>query len=404
MPTFHCKITTHGGSIEEKTLIADSKSSLVKQLESDGNFVLEIQKIGGFKKLLENVKLKRRRVKTKDFFSFNQEFMVLIRAGLPIVSAFDSIIEKDDESDFNRLLKDIREDIATGESLSGAFGKHANVFSNLYISSLQTGEKSGNLTLSISRYLDYMKKTAEIKKKVISASVYPLILIAASIFVLIFLMVFVVPVITETFLETTTRLPVITEILLSVSDMFRSNFLYIFLFGMFISGSIAFIRKTEAGRMHIDKLKLKIPFFGELYINYSTSQIARAMATMLSGGMTLVDSIKISLGTLNNQILRLRLEDVTNALEQGGGFSESLSMAKTFPDMAVRMIGAGESGGALEQVLDDVADFYDNDVDAKLSILTSAIEPVLMIFMGLMIGFIVLALYLPIFQLAGTVG
>ena len=186
MPTFRCKITTPGGSIEEKTLIADSKDSLIKQLESEGKFALDIQKSGGLSTLFENVRSRRRRFKTKDFFSFNQEFLVLIKAGLPIVAALDSITDKGDESELNKLLKDIREDIATGESLSGAFGKYANIFSNLYISSLQTGEKSGNLTLSISRYLDYMKKTDEIKKKVISASVYPLILIVASIFVLIF--------------------------------------------------------------------------------------------------------------------------------------------------------------------------------------------------------------------------
>ncbi len=404
MPTFRCKITTPGGSIEEKILIADSKDALIEQLESDGKFALEIQKSGGLSTLFENVRSRRRRFKTKDFFSFNQEFLVLIKAGLPIVAALDSITEKDDEGELNKLLKDIREDIAKGESLSGAFGKYTNIFSNLYISSLQTGEKSGNLTLSISRYLDYMKKTDEIKKKVISASVYPLILIVASIFVLIFLMVYVVPVITNTFLETSSKLPAITEMLLGVSNMIRSNFLYIVLFAIFLVGLFSFLRRTEAGRMNIDKLKLMIPFFGELYINYSTSQITRAMSTMLFGGMPLIDSIKISLGTLNNQVLRGRLKDVTENLEQGVGFSESLSMAKTFPSMAVRMIDAGESSGALEQVLNDVADFYDNDVDAKLSILASAIEPALMVFMGLMIGFIVLALYLPIFQLAGTIG
>jgi type IV pilus assembly protein PilC len=154
----------------------------------------------------------------------------------------------------------------------------------------------------------------------------------------------------------------------------------------------------------MDKLKLVIPFFGNLYINYSTSKLTRSMAAMLAGGMPLVDSIKISSGTLANQILKRRLEDVTSNLEEGGSFAESLSMVETFPNMAVRMIDAGESGGALEQVLNDIADFYDNDVDEKLSIMTSAIEPALMIFMGLLIGLIVLALYLPIFQLAGTIG
>jgi type IV pilus assembly protein PilC len=217
-------------------------------------------------------------------------------------------------------------------------------------------------------------------------------------------MIYVVPGITSTFLETSTELPAITSALLSVSNLIRSKFLYIFLFAILLGVAIVFYRRTEAGRMNIDKLKLKTPFFGDLYINYSTSKLARAMAAMLEGGMPLVDCIKISSGALTNQVLTLRLEEVIDNLEQGGGFAESLALTETFPSMAVRMVDAGESGGALEQVLNDVADFYDNDVDEKLSLMTAAIEPALMVFMGLLIGLIVLALYLPIFQLAGTIG
>jgi type IV pilus assembly protein PilC len=404
LPTFRCKITTHAGKIVEETLTADSKDLLRKQLEGDGKFVLDIQRADGLGAFFKKAKLRRKRFKSKDFFSFNQEFLVLIKAGLPIVAALDSIVEQGDEGELNELLKEVREDISTGESLSEAFGKYANRFSNLYISSLQTGEKSGSLPTAISRYIEYMKKTDEIKKKVISASVYPIILIVASIFVLIFLMIYVVPGITSTFLETNTELPFITSVLLSISNMIRSNFLYFLLAGILAVVGIVLFRRTEAGRLYIDKLKLNIPFFGDLYINYSTAKLSRALAAMLDGGMPLVDSIRISSGALDNQVLKGHLEDVTSNLEEGGSFAESLSMTETFPNMAIRMVDAGESGGALEQVLNDVADFYDNDVDEKLSIMTSAIEPALMVFMGLMIGLIVLALYLPIFQLAGTIG
>jgi type IV pilus assembly protein PilC len=404
MPTFRCKITTHAGKIVEETLTADSQDLVRKQLEDDGKFVLDIKKADGFGAFLKKVKSRQKRFKSKDFFSFNQEFMVLLKAGLPIVNALDAIIEQEDEGELNALLKEIRQDISTGESLSEAFGKYANRFSNLYISSLQTGEKSGALTTAIYRYIEYMKKTDEIKKKVISASVYPVILIVASVFVLIFLMIYVVPGITSTFLETSTELPALTSVLLSISNIVRSNFLYIFLLGILVVTGIILFRRTEAGRLYIDKLKLVLPFFGNLYINYSTSKLTRAMAAMLEGGMPLVESIKISSGALDNLILKGHLEDVTSNLEEGGSFAESLAMVETFPNMAVRMVDAGESGGALEQVLNDIADFYDNDVDEKLSIMTAAIEPALMVFMGLLIGLIVLALYLPIFQLAGTIG
>ena len=153
MPNFRCKITTHGGSVVEETLTADSKESLIKQLESDGKFVLDIKKADGFGAFLKKAKSHRKRFKIKDFFSFNQEFLVLIKAGLPIVAALDSIIEQDDKSQLNTILKDVRDNISTGETLSEAFGKYANLFSNLYISSLQTGEKSGDLPTAILRYI-----------------------------------------------------------------------------------------------------------------------------------------------------------------------------------------------------------------------------------------------------------
>jgi len=401
MPIFYCKMTEPGGRIVEETITADSKAILIKRLKKEGNFVLEIRREEEFGSLKKGII--RRRIKANDLLSFNREFSVLIRTGLSIVAALDAVIEKGEESELSKILKKIRDDITAGESLSGAFGKYSNIFSKLYIASLQAGEKSGNIPLAISRYIEYIKKMSDIKQKVISASVYPLILVMASFFVLLFLLIFVVPVLTESFLESDNQLPFITVILVNFSTSLESYIFYILFLLICLAAGFCYFKKTDFGRLCVDRWKLHIPFIGNLYLHYSISKLTRTLNTVLSGGIPLVEAVKLSSGTLNNYFLKFRLDEVVKSLEEGEGFSESLLKTKAFPSMAVRMISAGESGGALEQVLEDIADFYASDVDIKLSILTSAIEPALMVIMGFIIGFIVLAMYMPIFQLAGAV-
>jgi type IV pilus assembly protein PilC len=393
-------MTEPGGRIVEETITADSKAILIKRLKKEGNFVLEIRREEEFGSLKKEIS--RRRIKANDLLSFNREFSVLIRTGLSIVAALDVVIEKGEESELSKILKKIRDDITAGESLSGAFGKYSNIFSKLYVASLQAGEKSGNIPLAISRYIEYIKKMSDIKQKVISASVYPLILVMASFFVLLFLLIFVVPVLTESFLESDTQLPFITVILVNFSTSLKSYIFYILFLLICSAAGFYYFKKIDFGRLCVDRWKLNIPFLGDLYLHYSISKLTRTLNTVLSGGIPLVEAVKLSSSTLNNHFLKLRFDEVVKSLEEGEGFSESLLKTKVFPSMTVRMISAGESGGALEQVLEDIADFYASDVDIKLSILTSAIEPALMVIMGFIIGFIVLAMYMPIFQLAGA--
>jgi type IV pilus assembly protein PilC len=402
MPSFRCKVATSDGRIIEKTLIGDNKIALKEHLEREGQFVLEVHRV---ERGIRSFRLKggRKRFKSKHFITFNQELSVLIRAGLPVLSALDTIIGKMDEGELLDILKEVRGDIASGVSLSEAFGKFAHVFSNLYIANLQAGEKSADIPLALTRHVSYLKKVEEIKQKVIAASVYPLILTVASFFALLFLLLYVVPTFTRTYFEAGTKLPGITLFLVSFSNGIKSNIFYILCAAFGIVAGFLYMKRTEEGRMTLDREKLRIPFLGNVYLHYSISKLARTLATVLKGGMPLLDSVRISSGTLNNHFLRREFGQVISRLEQGEGFSETLSRLKMFPSLAVRMIDAGESAGSLEQVLDDMADFYENDVDNRLGILTSAIEPALMIVMGLLIGFIVLAMYMPIFQMAGTI-
>lgn len=403
MPTYRCKIADPGGHVQERNITADSKEAIKVLLANEGKFPLEIRAAGGGSLQLPSLN-GRRRFTRKDFYSFNQEFAVLIRAGLPIVGALNAIIEKGDDSEFYEILREIRDSVSAGESLSGAFEKYGPLFSGLYIASLRAGEKSGNIPTTLTRYIDYLKKTAEIRKKIISASIYPLILIVASFAVLFFLMVYVVPTISSTFLETGTQLPMITNMLIQFSTALRSHAAAAFV--VFAAGAVlvTFLRRMPEFKEKIDHLKMTLPYMGDLYSQYATSKLTRTLATVLEAGIPLLEGVRISSGIVNNQFLFRRLDRVAQQLEQGGGFAQSLEVQGGVPSLAVRMIAAGEGAGSLPEVLNDVADFYDSEVDAKLSVITSTIEPALMILMGLLIGFIVLALYLPIFQLAGTIG
>jgi type IV pilus assembly protein PilC len=342
-------------------------------------------------------------VKLKDFFIFNQEFVVLIKAGLPIIQALNAIIKKGEKDELTDILTNIRNDVSGGRSLSEAFRNYSHVFSNLYIVSLQSGEKSGNIGLAISRYIEYIKKVAEIRQKIISASVYPVILMTVSVFALLFLLVFVVPSFTSSYFDSGTELPKLTLFLVNISNILKSYFLYLCVMMAAAVIGFRYAIRSDAFRMYLDKMKLKVPFLGTMYIHYSVSKLSRTLATILKGGTPLVESIRISSGIIENNLLRDSLVRVAGSIEKGAGFSESLAESKLFPSLALRMIEAGESSGALEQVLEDIAEFYDRDVDTKISVLTSSIEPALMVVMGLIIGFIVLAMYMPIFQMAGTI-
>lgn len=319
------------------------------------------------------------------------------------MAALDVILEKGEKNELTKTIKKIRADISTGESVSKAFSKFPYIFSNFYISCLKAGEKSGDIPLAVSRYVEYMKKTEKIRQKVVSASIYPLILTIVSFLVLFFLLIFVVPSLTETFVESGSKLPWLTSILISVSHMFKSGLIYFLLTIITAYAGFLYFKKTEYGHIITDRWKLLIPFLGKIYIHYSIAKLSLIMATVLGSGMTLLNSIRISSDTLNNFFLKQQIIQVSKKIEKGAGFSESLSKNEWFPAIAVRMIAAGESSGSLEQVLVDIAEFYESNVDTRLSILTSAIEPALMIIMGLLIGFIVLAMYMPVFQLAGTV-
>ena len=401
MPIFNCKIATPSGRILEKRMIGQSKATVKEQLEKEGNFVLHIKRAEG---ILPAVGLigSGKGIKLKDLIIFNQEFSVLLKAGLPIPAALDAIIEKAKEGELIDILRDIRGEVAGGAALSTAFSKYQDIFSSLYIAALQAGEKTGNIALALSRHVQYLKKIDQIRRKVISASVYPMILTAVSLAALLFLLLYVVPTFTRTYFEAGAELPGLTRLLLAFTTAFKAKALYI---GVAVALCLVlyfYLKSTKKGRRFMDRWKILLPIIGPVYLHYSVSKLSRTLATVLGAGMPLLEAVRISTGVLKNTFIKERLDRVGKELERGGGFAEALAASGVFPSLAVRMISAGENSGSLGQVLNDLAEFYEEDVNTRLAVLTSAIEPTLMIVMGALIGLVVLAMYLPIFQLASV--
>jgi type IV pilus assembly protein PilC len=402
MPAYKCKIASIDGEMVEKFMQASSMTSLKKQVAKEGGFLVAAKKtINGSASISF---FNRQKLKAKEVYSFNQEFLTLLRAGLPVVIALDGIIEKQEKSFFSKVLNSIRDDISSGESISTAFEKYETLFSSLYIAILRSGEASGNIPDAIEEYLAYFERALQIRQKIKSASVYPLILVFCSVFVVLFLVIFVVPTITGTLVEAGSQLPLFTRILLGVSDGVRSYFWAgAGGFLLMISG-VSYGLKNDGVKFNFDKFYLKLPFLGNLSVIYATSLFTASLSTILAGGLPLNQALNISKGLIKNRVMQSKIIRAIEFIEQGKGFAQAFKEVDVFPDMALRMMAAGEEGGNLEKILKDIARFYEKDVEASLSILTSTIEPVLMVLMGFIIGFIMLAMYMPIFQMAGALG
>lgn len=401
MSTFHCKIGTADGRVVEKDFEAASRALLRENLEEQGFYVFAI-KARPFQFLWKR-EGGRGRLTGRRFLTFNQELLVLIRSGLPILQVLDTVIERIEPGGMLEVLRQIREDVRGGSSLSEAFGKFPRAFPHLYIASIKAGERTGDLPVTLSRFIAYQKRVEAIRAKVRSASFYPMLLCIAVVSVLLFLMLYVVPSFTQIYADANIELPLITRLLIAAATgMTRGLPLLLPLLAVAAVGLRAWLR-SQPGKLMRDRLKLRLPFFGALLGDYALTSFCRTLATTLSSGIPVVQAMQMSRGTLNNLILESHLGRAIGQVEEGTAISAALEQTGFFPLMALRMIGVGESTGALAEMLSDVSDYYEAEVERRLDRLTTVIEPLMMLAMGLLIGGIVVAMYIPIFQLAGTV-
>ncbi len=401
MPSYYCKIGTTDGRIVDKIYDSTTKERLRESLEEQGFHVFQIRL--QFLSFFQGNQHKSARMTGRRFLSFNQELLVLLRSGLPVLQIFDTQIEQMEAGAFRDILSDIREEIRGGGSLSDAFAKFPRFFPPLYIASLKAGEKTGDLPETLSRFLEYQKRVEIIRAKVRSASFYPLLLTTAAVSVVIFLMLFVVPRFTQIYADANVELPLMTKMLIGLSGIV-GNYWYLILIALILVAPVTkSLLRSSRRRLLIDRLSLRIPFIGGLKIDYALSGFNRTLGTTLASGTPLVPAMQMSRGTLNNLSLEHAMVQAIRRVEEGVSLSDSLARTGFFPPLALRMVSVGETSGSLTEMLGDIADYYEAEVEQRLTKLTTMIEPILMMVMGLMIAFIIVAMYVPIFQLAGTV-
>jgi type IV pilus assembly protein PilC len=344
---------------------------------------------------------RKRKINLEKFLIFNQQFVTLIRAGLPILKALDLLSERLTDEKLAPHIKLVREEVKNGSLLSDAFARQG-VFPPMYVTSVLAGEKSGSLGEVLDRYITYQKLALAVRKKVVLSLVYPCLLMVLVACLMVFLVTFVVPKFAELYESMSAQLPAATKILIAVGTTARNYILFGFLALVLAAIAFRFWAKTEKGEVRVDRWRMRMPLIGEIWIKYQVAQFARVLGTLLVGGIPLLQALDTASSSLGTRLLKNTLAEAGQMVKEGQSLSSSLQKTGIFPGLSIDMIEVGESTGALPQMLSSVAEFYEDDVNTRMSASLSLIEPAIMIFMGCFVTFVLVALYLPIFSLADT--
>ncbi|MFQ5486293.1 MAG: type II secretion system F family protein, partial [Desulfobacterales bacterium] len=355
------------------------------------------------KDLFENVSFLQPRVKESDIIVFARQFSTMIDAGLPIIQCLDILHNQQENKTFKKMLKQITESVEGGSTLADSLRKFPKQFDELFTNMIAAGEAGGVLDTILKRLAAYLEKAAALKRKVKGAMTYPIIVLIVAVLVVAVILIYVIPVFQEMFTDFGHELPLPTRITVSISNFVKSNSLY--MLGAIVIFSIAMSRlyKTEKGRLFLDRFSLKLPVFGILIRKVAVAKFTRTMSTMLTSGVAILEALDIVAKTSGNKVIETALYNVRTAIAEGQTMAEPLSDTAIFPSMVCQMIAVGETTGALDAMLEKIAQFYDEEVDQAVSNLTAMIEPVMMVFLGTVIGGLVISMYLPIFKIAGVV-
>lgn len=344
------------------------------------------------------------KVGDKDIAVFTRQFATMIDAGLPLVQCLDILSKQADNKTFASAINEIRQDVEAGSTYADALKKHPAVFGDLYVNMVAAGELGGILDTILNRLSKYIEKNIRLKRQVKAALFYPATIVAVAFIVIVVLLVYVIPIFAKMFTDFGGTLPAPTRMVIGASDFMRSNILIII--GIIVAAIFGARKyyKTQNGRLVVDNIILKMPVFGMLARKISVANFTRTLGTLISSGVPILDGLEIVAKTSGNKVVENAIYATRQSISEGKTLSEPLETTKVFPPMVVQMIAVGETTGALDAMLSKIADFYDEEVDSTVGILTSLLEPILMIFLGIVIGFIVVAMYLPIFKMAGTIG
>jgi len=393
--------TKKGRSLKGELEAADERIARI-QLKKRS---IEVKKLKQKPKdLFENISFMQPKVTNKDLVIFTRQFSTMIDAGLPLVQGLNILGEQTENKTFRNMLKQITKDVEGGSTLADALSKHSKVFDSLFVNLVAAGEVGGILDTILQRLAAYIEKAEKLKSQIKGAMTYPIVVVGIAVIVIAVIMIFVIPVFQDMFSSFGKALPVPTQVVVAMSDFSKGNIHYM------IGGLIVFVwafrryRRTVSGKRNIDSILLKLPIFGELIKKVAVARFTRTLGTMVSSGVPILDALEITAKTAGNVIVEEVIFDARSSIAEGQTIAEPLSETDIFPGMVTQMISVGESTGALDAMLEKIADFYDDEVDATVSAMTSMLEPLLMLFLGGSIGGLVVAMYLPIFQMAAAMG
>ena len=398
MTEYVVKLADERGRVQEQTHSAATAEELRARFTQSGYYVFSVKSRGAL-----GGESRRKKVKLETFLVFNQQFLTLIRAGLPILGSLDLLARRQKLPHFRAQLEDVAARVKTGESISSAFEAQGG-FPIVYTTTLLAGERSGNLEEVLQRFLDFQRVSLTFSKKLKASLIYPVLLIVMVIGLLIFMITFVVPRFAQLYDQLNTHLPPITVFLLGLGQTAQTYGLYVLaLLGLLI---FLFFRwsKTDAGAATLDRVRISLPVFGNVWTKYQVGLFSRTLSTLLTGGLPLVPSLETAAKAIDSRQISLAVYRSVETVREGKGLSESLAATKVFPDLAIEMIEVGESTGALPQMLNSVAEFFEEDVQTNLTAAMSLIEPLILVFMGVVVVIILIALYLPIFSLSAGAG
>jgi len=403
MATFAYRVARSDGSTFDGQIEGEEEQLVRAKLESQGLLVFKVQRRGAAPATTSVGMRSLRKLPVQEFLIFNQELSALMKAGLPVLRVWDLLIERAGHAAFQQALKTVRQDIRGGASASDALAKHPTYFPDLYIATMKAGEQSGNIAEVLQRFIVYLKLMIGLRQKVTKALAYPAFLVLVGVAVIGFLLSYVVPTFVSVYGEVGKTLPAATQTLIDLVNELQRYLVPGLLALLGVGLTVRAYYRTTAGRLAIDRLLLGLPVLGPIFVKHHTIQLARTFSTILASGTPLVEALQIARGAVSNRFVSKGLAGAVEKIREGATLAAALDRPKVFPKLALEMISVGEETGSLENMLRDVAEFYESDLDLRLTQLTTWIEPTLLLVMGLLVGAIVVVMYLPVFQMAGNI-
>lgn len=401
MPVYNYKAINDKGESVKGAVSAESKKVASDRLRKGGIYLSSIKEASGSRR--SSVSLPWNRVSISELAVMTRQFSTLISSGLPLETSLVALYDQTDDQKLKGILSQVRSRVSEGSSLHAALEEHKGAFSDLYVSMVRAGEASGTLDVVLDRLADFLEKQLELTSKIRGAMIYPAIMFVVGLGVLVFMMTFVIPKVAGIFEASNKALPFVTVMLIGASDFLRENFVLLLVFLAVVLFFGHRYVKTPSGRKVYDRFSLRIPVFGKMSSKVMISRFTRTLSTLLSSGIPLLESIRVSESVMGNSLYVDNIRDVRVKVAEGAAFGGCLGQTGIFPPLMVRMVSVGEEAGKMEVMLSKVADMYDTEVDGMLATLTSLLEPVMILIMGVVMGFIVFAILLPVLNLTSVI-